>query len=109
MFGKFGHLKDGSRSCLAQYDYQESVNIQSIWNEIHNMTFSRFAQDSGNVTSWRLGDIIKTSLGGLQRTLIFPAVSYRSCFGKKSFNRPQTFPVCSLMDVTFVRLSSSSF
>ena len=29
-FGKLGHLKDGSQSCLAQSDLQESVNLQSI-------------------------------------------------------------------------------
>ena len=57
ILGKFGHLKDGPQSCLAQSDPQESVNLQSIKNRIHNMTFSRYAQGSGNITSWRVGDI----------------------------------------------------
>ena len=54
-FGKFGHLKDGSQRCLVQSNPQESANLQSIKNRIHNMVFSRYVQDSGNVTSWRLG------------------------------------------------------
>ena len=57
MFGKFGHLKDGSQNCLASPNPQESVNLKSIKNRIHNMTFSRYAQNSRNVTFWRLGDI----------------------------------------------------
>ena len=52
IFGKFGHLKDGSNP-------QESVNLQSIKNRIRNMIFSRYAQDSGNVTFWRLTLISK--------------------------------------------------
>ena len=39
-FGKFGHLKDGSHSFLPQSNPQESVNLQSIKNRIHNMNFS---------------------------------------------------------------------
>ena len=50
-FGKFGHSKDGSQSCLAQSDPQESLNLQSIKNRIHSMIFSRYAQDTGSVTS----------------------------------------------------------
>ena len=57
IFGKFGHLKDGSQSYLVQSDPQESVNLQSIKNRIHSMTFSRYAQGFGNITSWRVGDI----------------------------------------------------
>ena len=57
MFGKFGHLKDGSQSCLAYSNPQESVNLQSIKNRIITWFSSRYAQDSRNVTSWRLGDI----------------------------------------------------
>ena len=57
IFEKFGHLKDGSQSCLAQSDPQESVNLQSIKNRIHKMIFSRYTQDSGNITSCRVGDI----------------------------------------------------
>ena len=56
-FGKVGHLKDGSQSCLVQLIPQETVNLQSIKNKIHDMIFSRYSQDSGNVTSWRLGGI----------------------------------------------------
>ena len=33
---------------------QESVNLQSIKTRMNNMIFSRYAQDSENVTSWRL-------------------------------------------------------
>ena len=61
MFGKFGHLKDDSQSCLTSRvrkesvkKPQESVNLQLIKNKIDNMIFSRYAQDIGNVTSWRL-------------------------------------------------------
>ena len=57
MFGKFVHLKDGSQSCMVQSDSQESVNIQSIKNGMYNMISCRYAQDSGNMTSQRLGDI----------------------------------------------------
>ena len=57
IFEKFGHLKDGPQSCLAQSDLQESVNLQSIKNRIHKMIFSRYTQDSGNITSCRVGDI----------------------------------------------------
>ena len=57
MFGNFSHLKDGSQSCLAQSDLQESVDLQSIKNRTHDMIFNRYAQDFGNVTSWCLGDI----------------------------------------------------
>ena len=56
-FENFGHLKDGSQSFLTQSNPQESVNLQSIKNRIHNMNFSRYSEDSGNVTSWRLGGI----------------------------------------------------
>ena len=61
MFGKFDHLKDDSQSCLTSRvrkesvkKPQESVNLQLIKNKIDNMIFSRYAQDIGNVTSWRL-------------------------------------------------------
>ena len=57
MFGKFGHLKDRSQSFLAQSDPEESVNLQSIKNRIHSMIFCCYVQDSGNMTSWRLGEI----------------------------------------------------
>ena len=50
MFGKFGYLKDGS---------QESVNLQSTKNRIHNMIFSSYSQDARNVSSWRLALISK--------------------------------------------------
>ena len=50
-FGEFGHLKNGSRSCLTRSDPQESVDLQSIKNTIHNMIISLYAQDSRNVTS----------------------------------------------------------
>ena len=49
--GEFGHLKSGSHSCLAWSDPQESVNLQSIKNRIHNMIINHYAQDSRNVTS----------------------------------------------------------
>ena len=75
-FGKFDHLKDGSQSCLAQSDLQESVNLQVIKNRIHNMIFSLYAREKtrkfdflasrrhefpifSNLTPW-------ASLGGLQ-------------------------------------------
>ena len=50
IFGKFGHLKDGPQSCSANSDPQESVNLQSIKNRIHNIIINRYAQDSGNIT-----------------------------------------------------------
>ena len=56
-FGKFVHLKDGSENCLAQYNPQESVNMQSIKSRIHNMIFSRYTKDSRNVMPLRLGGI----------------------------------------------------
>ena len=43
-FGKVDHLKDGSQSCLAQSNPQESVNLQRIKNKIHIMIFSHYAQ-----------------------------------------------------------------
>ena len=52
MFGKFSQLKSNP---------QESINLQSIKNRIHNIIFSRYAQASGNVTSWRLILISKFS------------------------------------------------
>ena len=42
-FGKVGHLKDGSQSCLVQLIPQETVNLQSIKNKIHDMIFSRYS------------------------------------------------------------------
>ena len=60
----------------------------------------------------------QVSSGGLQHPPKFPDVSLlvwlgRSFFRQKfftlSFQSPQTFPACSLMDVTFTILSSSSF
>ena len=54
---KFDQLKDGSHSCLTQSNPQESVNLQSIKNRIHNMIFSHCVQDSKNMTFWRLGGI----------------------------------------------------
>ena len=50
-FGEFDHLKNGSHSCLTRSDPQESVDLQSIKNTIHNMIISLYAQDSRNVTS----------------------------------------------------------
>ena len=72
-FGKLSHLKDSFQSCLAHSDSQESVNLQSIKNKIHKMIFSRYVQDSGNVTSWRLGDI---------NFQFFPEVHPLDLFGK---------------------------
>ena len=83
-FGKFGHLKDDSQSCLAQSNLQESVNLQSFKNRIHNIIFSHYAQETWNVTSWHLEDINVqvspklcpwTSLGNLQWPPKFPTVS----------------------------------
>ena len=55
---KFGHLKNAFQTCLAKSDLQQKpVNLQSIKNKVDSMIFSRYAQDSGNVTLWRLGDI----------------------------------------------------
>ena len=45
-FGKFGHFKDVSQSFLAQSNLQESANLQSIKNRIHNMIFSHYSQES---------------------------------------------------------------
>ena len=56
-FGEFGRLKDSSQGFLVCSDPQEPVNLQSIKSRVHNMIFSHYAQDSGNVTSWCLGDI----------------------------------------------------
>ena len=56
-FGKFCHLKDVSQSFLAQSNPRESANLQSIKNRIHNMIFSHYAQESWNVTTWRLEEI----------------------------------------------------
>ena len=36
---------------------KESVNMQSIKSRIHNIIFSRYTKDSGNVMSLRLGGI----------------------------------------------------
>ena len=36
-FQKFGHLKDGSQSCLAQSNPPESLNPQSIINKIQGL------------------------------------------------------------------------
>ena len=44
-FGKFGRLKDGSYSCLAQLNPHESENLQSIKNTTHNMIFGHYAQE----------------------------------------------------------------
>ena len=56
-FRKFGHLKNGSQRFLFESDPEESVNLISIKNRIQSMIFSCYAQDSGYVTSWRLGYI----------------------------------------------------
>ena len=56
-FGNFGHFNDGFQSCLVQSNPQESVKLQSVKNRINSMIFSRYAQDSGNVTSSLLVDI----------------------------------------------------
>ena len=45
-FGEFGHLKDGFQSSLVWFDPRKSLNLQSIKSIIHNMIFSRHAQDS---------------------------------------------------------------
>ena len=101
-FGEFGHLKDSSQCCLTQSDSQESVNLQSVKSRNHNMIFSRSAQHSGSVTSWRLGDINFhiflelhpfISSGGLKNPPKFPAVGIlarlgRIFFGQKSFSSP---------------------
>ena len=39
-FAKFDYLKDGSQSCMAQSDSQESVNLESVKSRIHNMISS---------------------------------------------------------------------
>ena len=49
-FGNFSYLKDGFESCLEQSRPQECVNQQSFNNK-------NYAQRSGNMTFWRLGDI----------------------------------------------------
>ena len=59
---KFGHLKNAFQTCLAKSDLQKPVNLQSIKNKVDSMIFSRYAQDSGNVTLWRLGDIVSKIL-----------------------------------------------
>ena len=56
IFEKFGHLKDGFQSCLAHP--QEYVNQQSMKNKIRSMIFTCYAQKSGNMNSWHLGDFI---------------------------------------------------
>ena len=56
-FGKLGRLKDGSQSCLTQSNPQESVNLQSFKNRIHDLVFSRYTQHSGNTTSWCQGGV----------------------------------------------------
>ena len=33
-FGRFGHLKVDTQSCLAQFNHQKFVNLQSIKNRI---------------------------------------------------------------------------
>ena len=50
-FGEFGHLKNGSHSCLTRSDPQESINLHSIKNTIHKMIISLYSQDFRNVTS----------------------------------------------------------
>ena len=39
-FAKFDYLKDGSQSCLAQSNSQESANLESIKSGTHNMISS---------------------------------------------------------------------
>ena len=59
---KFGHLKNAFQTCLAKSDLQKPVNLQSIKNKVDSMIFSRYAQDSRNVTLWCLGDIVSKIL-----------------------------------------------
>ena len=106
-FGKFGHLKDGFQSCLAQSNPQGSVNLQPIKNRIHNSVFSHYSQDFENVTPCCLGDInfqvfsepfSWTLLGGLQRPPKFPTVSSlawlsRSLFGQNPWAPHKFHPV----------------
>ena len=72
---------------LAQSNPQESVNLQSIKNSIHNLIFSSYAQDSRSVISWRVGGI------GLQVLGENPSVPHKFV------------PASSLMNVTFILLS----
>ena len=53
-FGEFSHLKDGFQSSLVWFDPRKSLNLQSVKSIIHNIIFSRYAQDPENVTSWPL-------------------------------------------------------
>ena len=105
-FGKFVHLKDGSENCLAQYNPQESVNMQSIKSRIHDMIFSRYTKDSRNVMPFLLGGINFQDfqeLRPLDLILSLTAPSQiSSCkltrlahwrfFGQISFSPPQIFP-----------------
>ena len=112
-FGKFGRLKDGSYSCLAQFNPRESENLQSIKNRIHNMIFSHYAQEPWNSTSWRLRDINFQGFPNstpaphwLTVPYQFPTVSslakfYRSYFGQESLSPSQIFSVGSLLTVTY--------
>ena len=59
---KFGHLKNAFQTCLAKSDLQKPANLQPIKNKFDSMIFSRYAQDSGNVTLWRLGVIVSKIL-----------------------------------------------
>ena len=123
-FGKLGHLKDDSQSCLAQSDLQESVNLKSIKNRIHNMIFCHSAQDSGSVTFWLVGDInfqvfpelhsvdLIGRLTALSQTFSckLTCLAQWKFFSARIFQSPTNFFLaCSLMNVTFILLSSSSF
>ena len=94
-------MKDGPQSCLAHSDPQESVNLQSIKHRIHNRIFSRYAQDSGNITSWGLGDFnshvfLKCCplelIRRLQHPPIFPAISSVTCLGRTFFGQKPCNP-----------------
>ena len=126
-FGEFGHLKDSSQCCLTQSDSQESVNLQSVKSRIHNMIFSRSAQHSGSVTSWRLGDINFHIFLELHPFYLIRRLKEPSQISSCRFTRlarqnffagknplappptPQNIPACSLMDLIFILLSSSLF
>ena len=78
---------------------------------IHNMIFSHYSQESWNVTTWRLEDI-NFQVSPRTPPLDPPTVSSlawlgKTFFWKKFFSQPQILPAGSLMNVTFILLSSS--
>ena len=42
-FGKLGHMKDGSQTCLVECNSQKSVNLQLIKNTIYSMIYVCYA------------------------------------------------------------------